>query len=99
VSGALHAALVVGEATPTKAAAAALSSVPTIAIGPRASQASFTTSVAIDTGVAGIHEGGMGYRMDEVPLELRSPLQGPRGTAEVLAALRDALRSPGAESP
>ena len=54
---------------------------------PRASQAPFPTRVAIDTGVAGIHEGGTAYRMDEVPLSLRPPLDrsalggaDPRGT-------------------
>jgi formylmethanofuran dehydrogenase subunit B len=55
--------------------------------------------VAIDTGVAGIHEDGTGYRMDEVPLSLRSPLEGPRSAAETLIALaegvRAALRRPG----
>ena len=89
----LHSALVVGSAVFSEEDAAALSSVPTVAIGPRASQARFTTSVAIDTGVAGIHESGVAYRMDEVPLELRPPLSGPTTTADVLAALSEALRS------
>jgi formylmethanofuran dehydrogenase subunit B len=48
--------------------------------------------VAIDTGVAGIHEGGTGYRMDDVPLSLRPPLSGTRATVEVLEALRRAMR-------
>jgi formylmethanofuran dehydrogenase subunit B len=63
-----------------------------IAIGPRASEAPFPVRVAIDTGVAGIHEGGTAYRMDEVPLPLRPPLGGARSAAETLAALLGAIR-------
>ncbi|MBA3345021.1 MAG: hypothetical protein H0T44_06925 [Gemmatimonadales bacterium] len=58
-----------------------------VVIGPRASEAPLTARVAIDTGVAGIHEGGTAYRMDEVPLPLRPPLPGARSTAETLGAL------------
>jgi formylmethanofuran dehydrogenase subunit B len=49
--------------------------------------------VAIDTGVAGIHEGGTAYRMDEVPLMLRPPLDGPRTASQVLLALHEAIRA------
>ncbi|MGH7498383.1 MAG: hypothetical protein ACREL3_05980 [Gemmatimonadales bacterium] len=73
--------------------ATALGRVPTIVIGPRASQAPFATRVAIDTGIAGIHEGGIGYRMDEVPLPLRPPLPGGRAAAETLEALLAVLRT------
>jgi formylmethanofuran dehydrogenase subunit B len=59
----------------------------TVAIGPRASQAEFAPRVAIDTGVAGIHEGGIAYRTDEVPLQLRPPLEGQRSATDVLRAL------------
>ena len=55
---------------------------PAIVIGPRASEAPFPARVAIDTGVAGIHEAGIGYRMDDVPLPLRPPLAGPRSAAD-----------------
>ena len=96
-SGGLRSALVVGS-PPVATTGSALSSVPTVAIGPRASQAAFTTRVAIDTGVAGIHEDGVAYRMDEVPLALRPPLNGPRVTADVLSALHHALRTAGAHS-
>jgi formylmethanofuran dehydrogenase subunit B len=65
----------------------------TVVIGPRASEARFTTRVAIDTGVAGIHEGGTAYRTDEVPLRLRPPLPGGRSAVEVLAALLTAVRA------
>ena len=66
---------------------------PVIAIGPRASEAPFPVRVAIDTGVAGIHEGGTAYRMDEVPLPLRPPLGGARSAADTLAALLGAVRA------
>ena len=66
---------------------------PVVVIGPRASEAAFPTSVAIDTGVAGIHEGGTAYRMDDVPLPLRPPLDGARGAAETLAALLGAVHA------
>jgi formylmethanofuran dehydrogenase subunit B len=60
-------------------------------IGPRASQAPFPTSIAIDTGVAGIHDAGTAYRMDEIPLALRSCLAGPRAAADVLQQLSHAI--------
>ncbi len=66
---------------------------PVIIVGPRASEARFPVRVAIDTGVAGIHEGGTAYRMDEVPLPLRPPLAGARSAAVTLAALFDAVRA------
>jgi formylmethanofuran dehydrogenase subunit B len=65
-----------------------LERVPAVVIGPRASAAPFSARVAIDTGVAGIHEAGIGYRMDDIPLPLQAPLPGPR-SAEAL--LRDLL--------
>ena len=67
--------------------------VPVVVIGPRASEAPFRAHIAIDTGVAGIHEGGTAYRMDEVPLPLRPVLGGQRSAAETLAALLGALRA------
>jgi formylmethanofuran dehydrogenase subunit B len=63
-----------------------------ILIGPRASSAPFDTSVAIDTGVAGIHDQGTAYRMDEVPLPLRPCLVGPRSTVDVLESLAQAVQ-------
>ncbi|MGH7509834.1 MAG: hypothetical protein ACREMZ_10220 [Gemmatimonadales bacterium] len=92
-AGGFSAALVVGSPDVGDRAAAALSRISTVAIGPRASQAPFTTRVAIDTGIAGIHEGGTAYRMDEVPLPLRPPLTGRRSASETLLALTDALRT------
>jgi formylmethanofuran dehydrogenase subunit B len=84
--------LIVGSAAFDAPTTAALEKVPTVAVGPRASQSKFSPAVAIDTGVAGIHEGGTGYRMDEVPLSLRPPLSATRSTVDVLTALRDAVR-------
>lgn len=69
----------------------ALGAVPTVVVGPRASEAPFTTRVAIDTGIAGIHEAGTAYRMDDLPLPLRPPLEGPRGAQDTLAALARAV--------
>ncbi|MEP6689076.1 MAG: hypothetical protein ABJC36_12080, partial [Gemmatimonadales bacterium] len=72
---------------------------PVIVIGPRASEAPFPARVTIDTGVAGIHEGGTAYRMDEVPLPLRPPLAGARSAADTLAALLELVRERRAGRP
>ncbi len=60
-------------------------------IGPRASEAPFPTDVAIDTGVAGIHEAGIAYRMDEVPLPVPALLPGPPPTRTILRAVAAAV--------
>ncbi len=91
-SGGFSAALVVGSPAFSAGATSALTRINTVVIGPRATQASFNPQVAIDTGVAGIHEGGIGYRMDEVPLSLRPPLTGQRSAVEVLGALAEGIR-------
>src|SRR6266567_3229745 len=71
-AGEIDAALVVGSpASVPEPLVGALTRLPSIAIGPRASAASFEPAVAVDTGVAGIHEGGTAFRMDDVPLPLR----------------------------
>jgi formylmethanofuran dehydrogenase subunit B len=62
-------------------------------IGPRASEADVPTTISIDTGVAGIHDEGTAYRMDEVPLELQPCLTGPRSAADVLQQLALAVRA------
>lgn len=91
--GAFTAALVVGSPGLDGETAVALGGIDTVAIGPRASQSPFPARVAIDTGVAGIHEAGTAYRMDEVPLSLRPPLTGQRSTLETLQALTEAVRT------
>lgn len=71
-----------------------------IGIGPRASTATIPLRVAVDTGVAGIHEGGTAYRMDDVPLPLRPPLAGARSAADTLTAILSAVhRRLGERSP
>lgn len=68
-----------------------LGAVPGVVIGPGAS-AMADARVAIDTGVAGIHEAGMGYRMDDVPLPLTPVLTHPRPASESLDLLLRAIR-------
>ncbi len=68
-----------------------LKSVPGVVIGPGASTVA-GARVAIDTGVAGIHEAGTGYRMDDVPLPLTPVLAHPRAAGQSLELLLDALR-------
>jgi formylmethanofuran dehydrogenase subunit B len=99
VNDGFAAALVVGSPDLDQPAASALSRTSAVAIGPRATQAPFTTRVAIDTGIAGIHDGGTGYRMDEVPLSLRAPLESQRSALETLLALTDAVRARPARLP
>lgn len=93
LAGSFSAALVVGSPAVGEEASEALARIKTVVIGPRATEAAFRPRVAIDTGVAGIHEGGTAYRMDEVPLPLRPPLTAQRTTTETLAALIDSLRA------
>ena len=69
----------------------ALRGVPTIVIGPRASESAIDASIRIDTGVAGIHESGIAFRTDELPLPLRALLPTPRDTASLLKALGAAI--------
>jgi formylmethanofuran dehydrogenase subunit B len=63
------AALIVGSG-------AGFDGVPTIIIGPRASEAMFPASVVVDTGIAGIHDGGAAVRTDDIAIPLRPPLPG-----------------------
>ena len=90
-AGGFKAVLVVGSPGTDAGVVSALERVNTVVIGPRASQSPFRARVAIDTGVAGIHEGGTGYRMDEVPLRLRPPLPSQRSAVETLDAILAAI--------
>jgi formylmethanofuran dehydrogenase subunit B len=65
----------------------------TINIGPRANDG--PAIIAIDTGIAGIHDGGTAVRLDEIPLPLRPPLPGmvPE-TAATIRALTALVRNP-----
>ena len=90
--GEVDAALVIGAAASVpEPVAVGLARVATVAIGPRASAAGFQPVVAIDTGVAGIHEGGTAFRMDDVPLPLRASLDGPASALATVRALRERL--------
>lgn len=93
--GEVDAALVVGATDAgalSDALAAALGAVPCVVVGPRASEAPFAAVVAMDGGVAGIHEGGTALRMDDVPLPLRALLDGPPSTAALVRALGERMR-------
>ncbi len=93
----IDAALVIGApATIPGPVAEGLGRIPVAVIGPRASTAAIRQVVAIDTGIAGIHEAGTAFRMDDVPLPLRVSLDGPRAALDVVRALRDRL-VPGAD--
>jgi formylmethanofuran dehydrogenase subunit B len=90
--GEVDGALVIGSpGSLPEGLAKGLARVPTIAIGPRASAADFNPVVALDTGVAGIHEAGTAFRMDDVPLPLRPSIAGPRSAATTVRALRERL--------
>ncbi len=90
-SGGADAVLVAGSLAELEHPGLALDRVPAVVIGPRASAVA-GARVAIDTGIAGIHEPGTGYRMDDVPLPLSRLLEGPRPAAETLGVLLGALR-------
>ena len=90
-TGEVDAVLVVGSVAGAPAAvAAALGTVPCAVLGPRASEgAPPGAAAAVDTGVAGIHEGGGARRMDDGPRPLRPSLDGPPAAAALVRALRE----------
>lgn len=84
----IGAALIVGSLTSVpNAVRQALAGVRCVVIGPRASDSGSSAAVAIDTGVAGIHEGGIAYRADDVPVPLRPVIFGVRGAADTMQTL------------
>jgi formylmethanofuran dehydrogenase subunit B len=91
--GAVGAVLMIGSpAGLPQELAAALSQVPAVAIGPRASNSVFANAeVVIDTAVAGIHETGTALRMDDVPLPLTAAIDGVPSTAQIVAQLAGRL--------
>jgi formylmethanofuran dehydrogenase subunit B len=93
--GGVDAVLLVGSAARLPPGlAGAMSQLPAVAIGPRASESTFANAVAVvDTAIAGIHESGTALRMDDVPLPLDRAIDGPPATAETVASLR--LKLPG----
>jgi formylmethanofuran dehydrogenase subunit B len=63
----------------------------TIVIGPHATTGPLgLATVAIDTGVAGIHSTGLAFRSDDVPLALRAPLPGMRDAADIVRLVAEA---------
>ena len=60
---------------------------PTVIIGPHASDAAVAPRVAIDTGVPGIHDGGLVLRMDDVPFATQSLLPHPHQMEDLLHQL------------
>ncbi len=71
----------------------ALARLPCAIAGPRATEyVGSDVRVAIDTAVAGIHEGGTAIRMDDVPVPLRASLGGPPSAAAVAAELSGRIR-------
>lgn len=90
--GAFDAVLLVGATSALPpAVVSALHGVRTIAIGPRASESAIDASIRIDTGVASIHESGIAFRTDDIPLPLHAVLPTPRDTASLLKALGAAI--------
>jgi formylmethanofuran dehydrogenase subunit B len=66
---------------------------PCVVLGPRASEGPLpTASVVIDTGVAGIHEGGTALRMDEVPLPVSAAVTGPPAAVDVVREIAGRVR-------
>jgi formylmethanofuran dehydrogenase subunit B len=91
-NGAYRSLLIVGTPPDTlRSTALRKKATSSIIIGPRASESSLKPDVAIDTGVAGIHESGTAYRMDEVPLELTPPLPPTLSAMDVVGAVLDAV--------
>jgi len=97
----VDAALIIGSAAQLpESRLAHFANVPTILIGPRASAAPIATIVAIDTGIAGIHDGGTALRVDEIPLPLRPPLPGAAPeTAGMVRELTALVRKPAVSTP
>jgi formylmethanofuran dehydrogenase subunit B len=86
--GTVDAVLVVGSIVLVPELHTRVAGVPTVLIGPRATEAPFDVAAAVDTGVAGIHESGTALRMDDVPLPLEGVIPGPPAAVDVVAALR-----------
>lgn len=87
--GEVDAALILGEIARIPAhLRALLAHVPSVVVGPRASAAAWVGAhVAVDTGIAGIHDAGTALRMDDVPLPLRRVVDGLPETAATIRAL------------
>jgi hypothetical protein len=91
VRGEIDAVLVIGSAACLPAQILdRIAQLPCAVVGPRASESALAQAeVVIDTGVAGIHEGGLALRMDDLPVSLRPSIGGRPAAAALAAALRD----------
>lgn len=89
----VDAVLVAGRVDEVPAAVSALlAAVPAVLIGPGASAARLgPRSVALDTGLAGVHDAGTALRLDDVPLPVRAVVLGPPAAAAVVKAVREAV--------
>ncbi len=87
--GEVDAVLIVGSASAVPdAVRQAFAAVPTIVVGPRATETQWDDqAIAIDTGVAGIHDAGTALRLDDVPLPLRPSLSGPPAAVDIVREL------------
>jgi formylmethanofuran dehydrogenase subunit B len=91
--GEVDAAVVVGylDAAPD-GLSAFVRTVPAVVIGPDASAMTLgQRCVAIDTGLAGVHDAGTVLRLDDVPLPARAVVPGPPATAGIVKAVRQAV--------
>jgi formylmethanofuran dehydrogenase subunit B len=85
VRGDVDAALILGAdpgATMPMPAIKQLARIPTIVLDPKVTHTSRLARIHVTTAVTGISAPGTSYRMDEVPLTLRPPLQSPYPTDE-----------------
>ena len=85
--GAVDVALIVGSFARVPGLHALVARVPTVIVGPRATEAPIDVAVAVDTGLPGIHDFGTALRMDDVPLPLERVIDGPPAVIDVVAAL------------
>ena len=72
---------------------AALATVPAVRdrAGARRRRRGCAARVAIDTGLAGVHDAGTALRLDDVPLPVRALVAGPPAAAAVVKALHEAV--------
>jgi formylmethanofuran dehydrogenase subunit B len=90
--GAVDVALVVGAVRFVPPGVIAhLAGVTTVLVGPRATESALAATVAVDTGVVGIHESGTALRMDDVALPMFAAITGPPATVDIVTALADRL--------
>ena len=93
--GAVDVALIVGSAglVPQRIIDR-LAGVTTVVVGPRATESALAATVAVDTGVVGIHESGTALRMDDVALPMFAAITGPPATVDIVTALASRLDAP-----